>query len=246
MPVTHAHAAADTRPVVINLAAARPAGDAGTRSTWRRRGRLSCARAQITEYLDVIMARDPSIRSRGEAALHPSVIAVFSHRAAGHLYRRGLYKSARALSMLARVASGGIEIHPGAQVGERFFIDHGCGVVIGETAIIGDDVTLFHQVTLGSTGWWKDTRGLRRHPRLGNGVTVGANATLLGAITVGDHAIIGAHAVMTADVAAHARVYAARSTCVEPPPTGSRPAPAQSRITPTPPSDARPALVHAA
>jgi serine O-acetyltransferase len=215
MHLTHAHLAGDAQPVLIKLPGAHHPSYADTRPTRRRRGRLRSARAHVTEYLDVIIARDPSIHSRGEATLHPSVIAVSSHWAARHLYQRGLYKSARGLSMLARIASGGIEIHPGAQVGERFFIDHGCGVVIGETAIIGDDVTLFHQVTLGSTGWWKDTSGRRRHPCLGDGVTVGANATLLGPITIGDNAIIGAHAVVTADVASHARVYAARSKCVE-------------------------------
>lgn len=122
-----------------------------------------------------------------------------------------MYKTARLLSMVARLASGGIEIHPGAQIGRRFFVDHGSGVVVGETAIIGDDVTLFHQVTLGSTGWWNDKRrgeDARRHPLLGNAVTVGANASVLGAISVGDNVIIGAQALVCADVPADARVYA--------------------------------------
>ena len=177
------------------------------------------AAARATQYLDVIVARDPSIRSRGEALLHPTVVATGGHRVAARLYRRRMYKSARALSMLARLASGGIEIHPGAQIGRRFFIDHGSGVVIGETAVIGDDVTLFHQVTLGSTGWWNDrrtSRDGRRHPRLGNGVTVGANATLLGPITVGDNAMIGAQALVLADVPGNARVHAPRCVTVEP------------------------------
>ena len=181
--------------------------------------RARAAATRATQYLDVIAARDPSIRSRGEALLHPSVIATAGHRVAARLYQRRMYKTARALSMLARLASGGIEIHPGAQIGRRFFIDHGSGVVIGETAVIGDDVTLFHQVTLGSTGWWNDhraSRGGRRHPRLGNGVTVGANATLLGPITIGDNAMIGAQALVLADVPSHARVHAARCVTVEP------------------------------
>ena len=102
--------------------------------------------AQITQvvtaaadYLDTIIERDPSIRSRGEAALHPTVVAMLGHRIAHRLYRRRMYKAARVLSLIARLASGGIEIHPGAEIGRRFFVDHGCGVVIGETAIIGDD-----------------------------------------------------------------------------------------------------------
>jgi serine O-acetyltransferase len=170
---------------------------------------------RLREYLDVVIARDPSVRSRSEALLHPSVVAVLGHGAARRLYQHGLYKSARALSLVARVASGGIEIHPGAQIGERFFVDHGCGVVIGETAVIGDDVTLFHQVTLGSSGWWKAVPGERRHPRLGDGVTVGANATLLGAIDVGDNTIIGAQSLVTSDVPADTVVYAPRATVVE-------------------------------
>ncbi len=180
--------------------------------------RLKRATALAVEQLDVIIARDPSIRSRGEAALHPAVIAIGSHRVAHRLYRRGMYKTARLLSMVARLASGGIEIHPGAQIGRRFFVDHGSGVVVGETAIIGDDVTLFHQVTLGSTGWWNDKRrgeDARRHPLLGNAVTVGANASVLGAISVGDNVIIGAQALVCADVPADARVYAPRGVLVE-------------------------------
>jgi serine O-acetyltransferase len=176
------------------------------------------AAAAAAEYLDTIIKRDPSIRSRSEAALHPTVAAMLGHRIAHRFYRRHMYKAARALSLIARLASGGIEIHPGAEIGRRFFVDHGCGVVIGETAIIGDDVTLFHQVTLGSTGWWNDAeRGLgeRRHPRLGDGVTVGANACVLGPIMIGDHAMIGAQALVVADVPPHAMVHAPRATVIE-------------------------------
>ena len=170
------------------------------------------------EYLDTIIKRDPSIRSRGEAAMHPTVVAMLGYRISHWFYQRRRYKAARALSMIARLASGGIEIHPGATIGRRFFVDHGCGVVIGETAVVGDDVTLFHQVTLGSTGWWNDAkRGLeqRRHPRLGNGVTVGANACVLGPITIGDHAMIGAQALVIADVPPHAVVHAPRGAVIE-------------------------------
>ncbi len=176
------------------------------------------AAAAATDYLDTIIKRDPSIRSRSEAALHPTVVAMLGHRIAHRFYQRRMYKAARALSLIARLASGGIEIHPGAEIGRRFFVDHGCGVVIGETAIIGDDVTLFHQVTLGSTGWWNDAKrdpGERRHPRLGDGVTVGANACVLGPIMIGDHAMIGAQALVLSDVPPHAVVHAPRAAVIE-------------------------------
>ena len=176
------------------------------------------AAAAAAEYLDTIIKRDPSIRSRSEAVLHPTVVAMLGHRIAHRFYRRRMYKSARVLSLIARLASGGIEIHPGAEVGRRFFVDHGCGVVIGETAIIGDDVTLFHQVTLGSTGWWNDAeRGLgeRRHPRLCDGVTVGANACVLGPVVIGDHAMIGAQALVISDIPPHALVHAPRGGVIE-------------------------------
>ncbi|MFL6122601.1 serine O-acetyltransferase EpsC [Actinophytocola sp.] len=154
----------------------------------------------VVDQLDVIVERDPSVRSRGEAALHPALAAVLSHRVAHRLYLRGRYRTARAVCVLARFATG-IEIHPGARIGRRFFVDHGAGVVVGETAVVGDDVTLFHQVTLGATGWWQAAaRGGRRHPRLGDGVVVGVGATLLGPITVGDNVLVGAQALVLADV----------------------------------------------
>ncbi|MFE3637046.1 serine O-acetyltransferase EpsC [Streptomyces sp. NPDC059168] len=175
-------------------------------------------RRRMAETLDVIVARDPSIRSRSEALLHPTVLALAGHRVGNHLYQRRRYQAARLVSTVTKVLTGGIEIHPGARIGRRFFIDHGCGAVIGETAVIGDDVSLYHQVTLGSTGWWYDRErdgggDGRRHPRLGNGVTVGAGATLLGPIRVGDDALIGAMALVTSDVpkGAHVRARAART-----------------------------------
>lgn len=183
-----------------------------------RPAQLTQAVTAAADYLDTIIKRDPSLRSRGEAALHPTVVAILGHRIAHRLYRRHMYKAARVLSLITRLASGGIEIHPGAQIGRRFFIDHGCGVVIGETATIGDDVTLFHQVTLGSTGWWNDIKcdpGARRHPRLGDGVTVGANASVLGPVVIGDNATIGAQALVLGDVPPGALVHALRGTVLE-------------------------------
>jgi serine O-acetyltransferase len=122
-------------------------------------------------------------------------------RVAHRLWRAGLRYPARFLSWLARLVTN-IDIHPGATIGRRFFIDHGAGVVIGETAEIGDDVTLYHGVTLGGTTW---NRG-KRHPTLGNGVVVGAGAKVLGAITVGDQARVGANSVVVKDVPANKTV----------------------------------------
>lgn len=166
--------------------------------------------AGLREELDVIVIRDPSIRSRGEALLHPSLVAVLGHRFAHRLYLRGRYRTARAFASLVKIVTGGIEIHPGARIGRRLFIDHGSGVVIGETAVVGDDVTLFHQVTLGATGSPLVNRA-RRHPELGDRVLVGANATLLGPITVGDDASIGAMALVVNDVPAGGTARAPRA-----------------------------------
>lgn len=175
---------------------------------WVRR-----AIAVTSEQLDVIVERDPSIRSRGEALLHSALPAILGYRVAHRLYLRGRYRAARAVFLLARVVTG-VEIHPGARIGRRFFIDHGSGVVIGETSVIGDDVTLFHQVTLGATGWWRDESrgpGARRHPNLGNGVIIGANATLLGPITIGDNVLVGAQSLVLVDVPDDSVVRAPRA-----------------------------------
>nr|AGS49658.1 serine acetyltransferase [uncultured bacterium esnapd13] len=161
--------------------------------------------------LDMIRERDPSITSRTEALLHPALPAIWTYRVAHRLHRRGMRRTARLLSGLARVLCGGIEIHPGARIGRGFFIDHGTGVVIGETAVIGDDVTIFHQVTLGSVGWWHDRErpeGARRHPRVGDRVVIGANSTLLGPITVGPDSVIGAQALVIQDVPSGSRILA--------------------------------------
>ncbi|MTD57880.1 serine O-acetyltransferase EpsC [Amycolatopsis pithecellobii] len=168
--------------------------------------------------LDMIRERDPSITSRTEALLHPALPAIWTYRVAHRLHLRRLRRTARALSAVARVVGGGIEIHPGARIGRGFFIDHGAGVVIGETAVIGENVTIFHQVTLGSVGWWHDRErpaGARRHPRVGDRVVIGANATLLGPITIGQDSVIGAQALVIEDVPSGSRVLAAAA--------GSRP-----------------------
>ncbi|HEU5472608.1 MAG TPA: serine O-acetyltransferase EpsC [Actinophytocola sp.] len=161
--------------------------------------------------LDMIRERDPSITSRREALLHPGLLAIWAYRIAHRLHTKGMRLTARLLSVLARLLTGGIEIHPGARIGRGFFIDHGAGVVIGETAVIGADVTIFHQVTLGSVGWWHDARrpeGTRRHPKVGDRVVIGANATVLGPVTVGPDSVIGAQALVIRDVPPGSRVLA--------------------------------------
>jgi serine O-acetyltransferase len=132
---------------------------------------------------------------------YPGLHAVWAHRVSHRLWRWRLKLLARVLAQLTRWLTG-IEIHPGATIGNRFFIDHGMGVVIGETAEIGDDCTLYHGVTLGGTSWEK----AKRHPTLGSNVVVGAGAKILGPITVGDNARVGSNSVVVKDVPAGATV----------------------------------------
>ena len=154
----------------------------------------------IMQDIDSIFARDPAARSRIEVLLcYPGVHAMLFHRVAHWLWKRGFKLLARFISATSRFLTG-IEIHPGATIGARFFIDHGMGVVIGETAKIGDDVTMYHGVTLGGTSL---QAGIR-HPQVGNNVIIGAGAQLLGPIAVGDGARIGSNAVVVKDVEAGA------------------------------------------
>jgi serine O-acetyltransferase len=164
----------------------------------------------LGEDLRTIVERDPSVRSRREALLHPALPALWAHRFAHKLYVRGWRFSARLAMLVARSITGA-EIHPGAVLGRRVFIDHGAAVVIGETAVVGDDVTLYHQVTLGAIGFWRDNLRLaheRRHPMIGNGVVIGANATIIGPVTIGDGAVIGAQALVLQDLPPGARALA--------------------------------------
>lgn len=148
------------------------------------------------------LERDPAARSAWEVLfLYPSVLALACHRLSHLLYRMGLKFLARFLSQTARGITG-IEIHPGAQIGQGLFIDHGFGVVIGETAVVGENVTIFQGVTLGGTG---KERG-KRHPNVGSNVVVGAGAKVLGNITIGDNVQIGANAVVIRDVPANSVV----------------------------------------
>jgi serine O-acetyltransferase len=153
---------------------------------------------QLREDVACVFERDPAARSRLEVfTTYPGVQALFWYRVANRLWRARWRYTARLLSFLARAWTN-IDIHPGATIGRRFFIDHGAGVVIGETAEIGDDVTLYHGVTLGGTSW---NQG-KRHPTLENGVMVGAGAKILGPITVGERARVGANSVVNKDVPA--------------------------------------------
>lgn len=148
---------------------------------------------RLKEDVQSVFNRDPAARNWLEVLLnYPGLHALLLHRLAHRLWLWRLKLLARLLSSTSRFLTG-IEIHPGAQIGRRFFIDHGMGVVIGETAEIGDDCTLYHGVTLGGTSWKKG----KRHPTLGNGVICGAGAKVLGPFTVGDGARIGSNAVVT-------------------------------------------------
>jgi serine O-acetyltransferase len=150
----------------------------------------------LREDVDAVFRRDPAARSRLEVALcYPGIHAVGFHRLAHALWVRDWKLSAKIVSQLARLLTG-IEIHPGAVIGRRFFIDHGMGVVIGETAEIGDDVTLYQSVTLGGVSLDPG----KRHPTLGDGVVVGAGAAILGPFKVGDGARIGSNAVVVREV----------------------------------------------
>ena len=156
----------------------------------------------LKEEIDTVLSRDPAVHRRLEVVLcYPGFKAIMRHKRAHRAYLHGHYLYARLLSQRTRRKTG-IEIHPGAEIGPRLFIDHGSGVVIGETAVIGSDVTLYQGVTLGGTG--KDTG--KRHPTIGNHVTVGAGAKVLGPITIGDHVKIGAGAVVLKDVPDHCTV----------------------------------------
>ena len=156
----------------------------------------------IREQIDTIFRRDPAARSFLEIVLcYPGFHAILLHRVAHKLWRHGWRLPARVVSQLSRSLTG-VEIHPGARIGRRFFIDHGMGVVIGETAEIGDDVLLYQNVTLGGTGKEKG----KRHPSIGNHVVIGTGAKVLGNISVGDHVKVGAGSVVIRSVPDHSTV----------------------------------------
>jgi serine O-acetyltransferase len=168
----------------------------------------------LIAYLDSIKARDPAPRSRWEILLYPGVLALGLHRVAHWLFAAELYFLARFVNHFSRMITA-IDIHPGAQIGRNFFIDHGF-VVIGETAEIGDNVTIYQGATLGGTNPTAGISG-KRHPVIGNDVIISLGAAVLGPITVGASARIGANAVVTKDVPEGATMIGipARSTLVE-------------------------------
>jgi serine O-acetyltransferase len=167
---------------------------------------------RIRDDIRCVFERDPAARSAFEIlTTYPGVHAVLFHRLAHRLWGWRWFWLARAVSHFARWLTG-IEIHPGATIGRRFFIDHGMGVVIGETAEIGDDCTLYHGVTLGGTSWEKG----KRHPTLGANVVVGAGAKILGPVQIGEGARIGSNSVVVKDVPASATVVGIPGHIVRP------------------------------
>ena len=166
---------------------------------------------RLREDINCVFARDPAARHAFEILTsYPGIHALLLHRLSHQLWQLELKWAARLMSHFGRFLTG-IEIHPGATIGRRFFIDHGMGVVIGETAEIGDDCTLYHGVTLGGTTWEKG----KRHPTLGNSVVVGAGAKVLGPIDIGDNARIGSNAVVVRDVPEGATVVGIPGRVVE-------------------------------
>ena len=150
----------------------------------------------IRSQINLIKCKDPAIKNIFEVFLYPSFRALLYYKIAHFLYVKKRYFMARYLSERAKRKTG-IEIHPGATIGKRLFIDHGFGVVIGETSIVGDDVLIYHGVTLGGVS----TSSGKRHPTIGDGVMIGCGAKILGDIVIGDNAKIGANAVVLCDVA---------------------------------------------
>jgi serine O-acetyltransferase len=172
------------------------------RATFKNKGNMSVFQI-VKDELDSIIARDPAARTRIEVALtYPGFHAVMYHRVAHGLWIRGWRFLGRAVSQMGRLFTG-IEIHPGATVGRRLFIDHGMGTVVGETAEIGDDVTMYHGVTLGGVSPSVNSAAQvnrKRHPTIRNGAIIGSGAQVLGPITVGAQARVGANAVVVKDV----------------------------------------------
>jgi len=177
----------------------------------------------LREDIACILERDPAARSKFEIlTCYPGLHALLMHRLAHRCWRRGWFWLGRFISHLSRLLTG-IEIHPGATIGRRVFIDHGFGVVIGETAEVGDDCTIYQGVTLGGTRLYK---GAKRHPTLGRGVVVGAGAQVLGGFTVGDGARIGSNAVVVKPVPAGATAVGNPARIIEHGPTPAQPTPA--------------------
>ena len=193
-------------------------GRAGT--VWARVStEVSAVAGRVREDLDAAIDRDPATDSRLEMALaSPGLHAVWAHRVSHALWTRGVRLPARLLSQASRAATG-IEIHPGARIGRRLFIDHGMGVVIGETAEVGDDVMMYHAVTLGGRANAK----VKRHPTVESGAVLGAGARVLGPVVVGAGAQVGANAVVVKDVPAGVTAVGVPATYRDPSPEQTDP-----------------------
>jgi len=165
-------------------------------------GKTPRRKTRWPDAIDVIFEKDPACRNIFEALIYQGLWAIFYHRIAHALYQAHIPFLPRLISQFARFITGGIEIHPGAKIGKRFFIDHGAGIVIGETTEIGNNVMLYHQVTLGATGWWRPGPGRlqKRHPTIESDVTIGVGAAILGPITIGKSSKIGAMALVLESV----------------------------------------------
>ena len=169
----------------------------------------------LIAYLDSVKSRDPAPRSRAEILLYPGVWSLAFHRVAHRLYRARLYFLARAVNHFSRFLTGN-DIHPGARIGAGFFIDHGTGVVIGETAILGQRVRVYQAVTLGAKRFPADDegnprKGLPRHPIVEDNVVIYAGATILGRVTIGQGSVIGGNVWLTQDVPPYSNITQARS-----------------------------------
>jgi serine O-acetyltransferase len=190
------------------------------RPTWPKRKLFGLI--PLPDDISVAFEKDPAARNVLEVLTYQGLHAILLHRVAHALWVRNIPFIPRLISQIARLVTGGIEIHPGARIGRRFFIDHGTGVVIGETAEIGDNVMLYHQVTLGATGWWKDmTSGRRkRHPTIEDNVVIGVGASILGPVTIGRGSRIGALALVLESVPPNSTVVAAPAMMLKREPTG--------------------------
>ncbi|MEW6528966.1 MAG: serine O-acetyltransferase EpsC [Candidatus Micrarchaeota archaeon] len=154
------------------------------------------------ETIKIAFKKDPALKfgiNAVEVLLYPGIHAIYAYRIANFLYKLKVPFVPRLISQIAKFFTG-IEIHPGATIGRRFFIDHGSSIVIGETSEIGDDVMMYHEVTLGGHGWWIDEKGQKRHPTIGNNVILGVGCKILGPIKIGDNSKIGACALVLRDV----------------------------------------------
>lgn len=166
---------------------------------------------QIRKTIDFIMENDPACKSKLEVIiLYPGIHALMAHKVSHHLYNKKMFFTARLISQISRFFTG-IEIHPGAQIKGALFIDHGAGVVIGETAVIGDKVTIYHGVTLGGTG--KETG--KRHPTVGDNVVIGSGAKILGSINIGNDVKVGANAVVLKDVKSNSTIVGDKAKVVK-------------------------------